>query len=121
MSRFAGTLEKADMRFDMWEWCFQKADSEGDEVSRVRRSVRRKLNSTGACDIRRRRRRSRAVVADRRRPVQWLAGIWAGLFLDLLGIYAWPYVLGRDTEDRIVEQELHKRGIRLKARSRRRN
>ena len=32
------------------------------------------------------------------------------LFLDLLGIFVWPAFWGRDTEDRIVEQELHRRG-----------
>lgn len=28
----------------MWEWCFRTEDSGSDEVSRVRRTVRKKLN-----------------------------------------------------------------------------
>jgi len=98
----------------MWEWCFQAEDAERDEASRIRRKVRRKLNFyrslvtfiivVGAL-----------ALADWLTGgdwwVQWLAGIWGGLlFLDLLSVFVWPTFWGRATEDRIVEQELHRRG-----------
>lgn len=97
----------------MWEWCFRTEDSESDEVSRVRRTVRKKLNFyrslvtfivvVGAL-----------ALADGLTGgdwwVQWLAGIWGGLlFLDLLHIFVWPSFWGRDAEDRIVERELLRR------------
>ena len=98
----------------MWEWCFQTKDSDGDEVSRVRRRVRRKFHfyrslATFIVVV------GALALADGLTGggwwVQWLAGIWGGLlFLDLLGIFVWPAFWGRDTEDRIVEQELHRRG-----------
>ena len=101
-------------RFEMGERCFQTEDSERDEVSRVRRKVRQKLNFyrslvtfivvVGAL-----------ALADWLTGgdwwVQWVAGIWGGLLLlDLLRIFVGPTFWGRDVEDRIVERELQRRG-----------
>jgi hypothetical protein len=90
-------------------------NEETDEVGRIRRDVRRKLHFyrdvvtfVVVCGA--------LALADGATGggwwVQWVAGIWGGfLFLDLLGIFVWPTFWGRDTEDRIVEQDLEKRVV----------
>jgi hypothetical protein len=101
-------------RPEVWETCFATEKDEDNEVSRIRRKVRQKLNFyrdlvtfivvVGAL-----------ALADGLTGgdwwVQWVAGIWGGLLLlDLLRVFVRPLFWGRDIEDRIVERQLQRLG-----------